>query len=256
MKHLTEEQLIDLYYSEDGPESARHLDSCAECARAYEALQSDLADMHPLEPPARPAEYGEQVWHAIASAVPTMHASSRRRWQPHGLWIGLCSAAACTLLVAAAFFAGRLWEHRQPQPLVANRPAAPVPEPRVVVVVLSDHLDRSERFLVELKHARADDTELASPLREEARSLLAANRKVRADTAQAGDPALTAALDHLNELLDAMASHPGGLNAAAIARLQDEMNSDGLLFEVRVLRSRIPRGKSAMAAHLKEGGIA
>jgi hypothetical protein len=30
------------------------------------------------------------------------------------------------------------------------------------------------------------------------------------------------------------------LNAAAIARLQNEMNTDGLLFEVRVLRSRIP----------------
>ena len=256
MRHLTEEQLIDVYYSEDGPESARHLDSCAECARAYEALQADLADLRTVEPPLRAAGYGEQVWRAIENEVPPIHAAPRKRWNRQGLWIGLCSAAACTLLVATAFYAGRLWEHRQPQHPVANRPAAPVPEQRVVVVVLSDHLDRSERFLVELKHARADDTELASPLREEARSLLAANRKVRADTAQAGDPALSAALDHLNDLLDAMANHPGGLSPAAISRLQDEMNSDGLLFEVRVLRSRIPRGKATMASHLKEGGIA
>ena len=256
MKHLTEEQLIDLYYSEEGPEVARHLDVCAACARAYEGLQGDLADLKPLEPPVRSGDYGEQVWRGIENALAPLHPVTRRPWHRQGLWIGLCSAAACSLLVAAAFYAGRVWEHRQPQHAVASRPAAPVPEQRVVVVVLSDHLDRSERFLVELKHARADDTELASPLREEARSLLAANRSARADAEQARDPALSKALDHLNELLDAMANHPGGLNAAAIARLQDEMNADGLLFEVRVLRSRIPHGKAAMVSHFKEGGIA
>jgi hypothetical protein len=105
---------------------------------------------------------------------------------------------------------------------------------------LSDHLDRSERLLVELKHAKADDTELAVPLRDEARSLLLANRKAQQDAAQAGDPALTVALDHLDRLLNTLANQPGGLNAAAIARLQDEMTHDGLLFEVRVLRARIP----------------
>jgi hypothetical protein len=47
----------------------------------------------------------------------------------------------------------------------------PFSSARVVVVVLSDHLDRSERLLVELKHADAENTALASPLRDEARSL-------------------------------------------------------------------------------------
>jgi hypothetical protein len=83
-----------------------------------------------------------------------------------------------------------------------------------------------------------------------------ANRRARADAQENGDPALTTALDHLNELLDVLANHPGGLNAAAIARLQGEMNADGLLFEVRVLRSRIPRGKTSIDSHLKAGGVA
>ena len=38
-------------------------------------------------------------------------------------------------------------------------------------------------------------------LRDEARSLLAANRKCRQEAEASGDPALTKALDHLNELL-------------------------------------------------------
>jgi hypothetical protein len=103
---------------------------------------------------------------------------------------------------------------------------------------LSDHLDRSERFLVELKHADVDSEEMISPLRDEARSLMAANRICREDAKKNGDPALSKALDRLDHVLDELANQPGGLNAAALARLQDEMKSDSLLFEVRVLRSR------------------
>jgi len=119
-----------------------------------------------------------------------------------------------------------------------------------VVVVLSDHLERSERFLVQLKHASADDEELALPLRDEARSLLAANRKCRQQAETSKDQDLSKALDHLNDVLTQLADHSGELNADTIAKLQREMNTDGLLFEVRVLRSRIPAHKQAA------GGIA
>jgi len=43
------------------------------------------------------------------------------------------------------------------------------------------------------------------------------------------------------------------LNAAVLARLQEEMNSDSLLFEVRVLRSRIPDQQPA-ANNRQNGG--
>ncbi|MGO9937820.1 MAG: hypothetical protein ACLPH3_09115 [Terracidiphilus sp.] len=268
MNHLSQEELIDLYYSEDGPEAARHLDECKECSRVYEALEADLADIKAVDPPARPETYGEHVWHSISGQLPA-YPGHRRPWfgriwfgriwsgqiwfrQP--LWIGLTAAGACALLVAAAFYAGRLWEHRNPPPTVVSHPVPPVQQ-RVVVVVLSDHLDRSERLLVQLKHANADDKELATPLSDEARSLLAANRKCRQEAEANGDPTLTDALDHLNQLLNELANQPGGLNADAIARLQAEMNQDGLLFEVRVLRSRIPNHQAAANLHLK-GGIA
>jgi len=253
MKHLNEEQLVELYYSQNGPEAARHLDGCTECARAYEALQSDLGDMKSVDPPPRSAVYGEQVWHAIAHHLPA-YADPPKPWYRQRIWLGLSAAAACTLLVATAFYAGRLWEHREPPRTVATHPAPPVP-PRVVVVLLSDHLDRSERFLIELKHANADDTELASPLRDEARSLLVANRKCRQEAEQAGDPALTKALDHLNRLLSELSNQPGGLNAAAIARLKEEMNADGLLFEVRVLRSRIPDRQASQTIRQNGGKV-
>jgi hypothetical protein len=251
MNHLNEEQLIELYYSHDGPEAARHLGECTQCARTYASLQADLADLKSIDPPPRDDSYGEHVWRAIAPRLP-VYPARPKPWFRQPLGLGLCSAAACTLLVAAAFYAGRVWEHRQAPHTVAVRPTAPAPQ-RVVVVLLSDHLDRSERLLVQLKHANADDTGLASPLRDEARSLLVANRKCRQDAEHAGDPALTHALDHLNQLLSELANQPGGLNAAAIARLQNEMNTDGLLFEVRVLRSRIPNRQPGQNRRLDGG---
>jgi hypothetical protein len=257
MNHLSQEELIELYYfSDDGPEAARHLDTCPECARTYKALLADLAEMKAVDPPARPENYGEQVWNSISDQLPTyaghLRTGFKQPWFRRPVWISLSVAVTCTLLVAAAFYGGRLWEHRNPPPPIASHPAPPAQQ-RVVVVVLSDHLDRSERLLVQLKHANADDTQLATPLRDEARSLLAANRKCRQEAKANGDPALTKALDHLNELLNGLANQPGGLNADAISKLQAEMNKDGLLFEVRVLRSRIPNRQTAV--HLK-GGIA
>ena len=182
------------------------------------------------------AGYGEQVWRSLSPTLPVYPRRSPVRLHL-GLWLSLGSAVACSLAVGA-FYVGRAWEHRQPHPTVANTPVPP--PPRVVVVLLSDHLDRSERLLVQLKHLDAEDTAMIPALREEARSLLSASRTCCQDAAGAGDPAVADALDHLNRLLTELANQPDGLNAAAIARLQHEMESDGLLFEVRVLRSRLP----------------
>ena len=258
MKHLSEEELIEQYYSKGTAGFGRHLEACAECAEAYAALQSDLDEMKFAAPPVRIPGYGAKVWQSIAPSLPAYEARKRSSLGI-GLWRGL-SYAACALLIVGAFFAGRLWEHRQPRTIAkssmppAQEHAAP-PQQRIVVVVLSDHLDRSERLLVELKHADAGSEEMVSPLRDEARSLLAANRICQQNAAKIDDPALATALDRLDHLLDGLANQPGGVNSATITRLQDEMNADGLLFQVRVLRSRIPEQQATAAARSKEGEI-
>jgi len=172
---------------------------------------------------------------------------------------GLSYAAACSLLLAGAFFAGRVWEQRkQPHSVSVNKPASqnvPPVKQRVVVVVLGDHLDRSERLLVELKHADAESTETIAPLRDEARTLLAANRTFREEAAQADDPELATALKQLGGLLGELANQPGGLSAEAVSKLQKEMKSDRLLFEVRVLRSRNPELQAHVPQQMNGGTI-
>jgi len=258
MKHLSEGELIEQYYSRGAAGFKRHLEACPECAEAYAALQTDLDEMKFTAPPVRDPAYGAKVWQAITPSLPVYEAR-KWSWMGIGQWRGL-SYAAFALLVLGAFFAGRLWEHRQPwttaksSPPQAQEHVAP-PQQRIVVVVLSDHLDRSERLLVELKHADAGSEEMVSPLRDEARSLLVANRICQQNAAKIDDPALATALDRLDHLLDGLANQPGGVNSATITRLQDEMNADGLLFQVRVLRSRIPEDQAAKAVRSKEGEI-
>jgi hypothetical protein len=235
MKHLTEEELIEHHYGEGKAEIKHHLEVCGECAEAYSALGHDLAELKAPEPPARAALYGEQVWRSLSTSLPA-YALSRRSWSRVNVWKGVRYATACTLLVAVAFVAGRHWEQRKP-PITAARNDS-VKE-HVVLVVLGDHLDRSERLLIELKHADPSSAATVSPLREEARSLLPANRRCRQSAIQIDDPALATVLDHLDLVLAELANEPGGWSASSINRLQTEMNTDNLLFEIRVLRSRV-----------------
>ncbi len=241
MKHWNEEDLIEFYYGESKSSAAigEHLRGCEECSERYTALSSDLFAIQPPATPFRDADYGAETWEKIRGSVtayPTAR-KSRFGWPRLQPWFGFAMAAACLLIIAVSFFAGRRWEHHSVSMDTATaKNGADQGRQRVVLVVLGEHLDRSERLLVELKHAQPSRE---APLRDEARDLLSANRLYREDVRQAGEPALTAALDHLERVLTEVANEPAGLSQARLDELQKEMNTDGLLFEVRVLRSRV-----------------
>jgi CTP:molybdopterin cytidylyltransferase MocA len=141
----------------------------------------------------------------------------------------------CAALVAAAFVGGRYWERHTKTNVAGN--AAPQAQQRVVLVVLTDHLDRTERLLVSLEHADSSDRAANAQLQSEARELLASNRLYRATASNAGDPALAGALDKLQGVLAELANDPN-LTAEDLQRLRNEMNREGILFEIRVLRER------------------
>jgi hypothetical protein len=239
MNHLSEEQLIEHYYGES-PQPARinhHLHDCSRCAETYAALRSDLAAIEPITPPTRDAQYGEHVWQSIRNFVPVYESKPKQTlWSRLGNLKVLTSATACAVLIAVAFFAGRQWENHQHSPQIQSA-ANNQPRQPIVLVVLGDHLDRSERLLVELKHANS--AEAAAPVKAEAQDLLSANRLYRESAAKSGDPALAAALDRLERVLVEIANEPDNASPARLAELQKELNTDGILFEVRVLRSRV-----------------
>jgi hypothetical protein len=238
MNHLTEEQLIEHYY-EESPQPSRiadHLRECNGCAEIYAKLRSDLDAIEPITAPARDAAHGEQVWQSIRNFVPIYRQKQQRLSQRFSYLKGLRFATACILLIAVAFLAGRQWENYQRPPQIQTAANNPTRQP-IVLVVLGDHLGRSERFLVALRHG--DSGESTALVKAEAQDLLSANRLYRESATKSGDPAFAAALDLLERVLVEVANEPDDASPARLAELQKELNTDGLLFEVRVLRSHV-----------------
>jgi len=102
MKHLTEEDLILLYYGEPGvPYQYRmHLAECRECRSAAESLAATLEVCNEWTVPEPGAEFERRVW---ARVGPQISVRREARWFP--VW---AAAAVMAALIVIAFIAGEL----------------------------------------------------------------------------------------------------------------------------------------------------
>jgi len=251
MRHITEEEWIEYYYGESTHRQfvQEHLAECAECAATGRELARDLAELSiNKEVPARTDSYGENVWETLKPSL-RPHAQEKlasrvwrwpRQWSPR-LTAGIaCAALTLAAITVVAFYSGRWWEHRQ-QPQVAATGNEKSSQ-RVILYVVGDHLDRSQRLLNELNNP--DQAAADHRLQSTARELLTENRLYRQSSEHVGngsaaDSSLDTVLDDLEPVLVELANQPEDLNRAAIIRLQKELHTSGLLFEIRVLRSKV-----------------
>jgi hypothetical protein len=240
MNHLSEDELIELYFGEGASSANTHLQACHECSAQYAEFKQSLEAIRQAALPQRSVEYGERVWEALR---PQLIPYQKRTggWRGWAQWKVAALAVVGGMVLAAAFFGGGYWERITSKKATAT--VNPQAAQRVVLVVLTDHLDRTERLLVELKHADAQDEAEDAQLQSEARELLASNRLYRATAGNAGDSALAGALDRLEGVLAEIANDPN-LTAADLRRVRKEMNTEGILFEIRVLLARSPDRES------------
>jgi hypothetical protein len=252
MKHLTEEEMIGHFYSEDlcQAEVEIHLQTCKQCAQVYEEFSQLLRSVPAPALPLRGSEYGAQVWQSIQGSLQPYRPMRKGHifYRPQFAY-----AAACLLFLAGAFWAGRFWERAHSNPLVPSSELQT--KERVVLFVLDNHFDRSERLLVQLNHAGGERDYADLPLQTEAQQLLSDNQLYRQSAVQANDPLLNAALDHLERVLLEVANSGNELTRRDIASIQQEMNTQGLLFQIRVLRARISEQKTDVHAMRKGANI-
>ena len=236
MKHLDDSELIDVYYGEGTEASDAHLKACRECSASFAKYKQSLDAIQPTAVPQRSADYGERVWQTLRPQL-VPYQKKRKNWFDWTQWRAAALAVGCAMLLAVVFLGGRYWERITTKKAIAT--ANPQATQRVVVVVLTDHLDQTERLLVQLKHADLSDRTESAQLQSEAQELLASNRLYRTSASNNGDPALAGALDRLEGVLAEVANNPD-LTAADLERVQKEMNTEGILFEIRVLLTRSP----------------
>jgi hypothetical protein len=246
MQHLTEEQLVAHYYHDGDVVTAEaHLATCEECRAQLDTLRNVLALIDQLPIPEKNAAYGEEVWTRLRWKL----GSERRRSR---VW-GTISAIAAAL--ALAFIGGMWWHARTQQTSPATVVARSTPSPaaaaqtassssavsrdRLLLVVVSDHLDSSERMLLELSNADAKHPLDVTSESRRAGELVASNRIYRQTAARRGETRIASLLSDLEPVLLEL-SHAGStLSPDEIASLQRRIDSKGLLFKVRVVSAQV-----------------
>lgn len=227
MNHFSEEELLGGYYGDT--QLDKHLAECPECRARFAALKEVLDITRDYPVPARSNTYGSEVWARLAPQLPAL--KQRRTWFLSFRWV-MAPALASLLLVA--FFAGRMMERQRSE--VAGVAEAGISEKsreRVLLLSLSDHLERAQIVLTEIENATPGRDEFSTE-RDRAHELLGANRLLRQTATRLGDLTDAALLDELERLLMDVANSPPTISAAKLEHLQRRIGHEGLLFRVRI----------------------
>ncbi len=265
MKHPNDEQLIALYYGEAESADAiqGHLRGCAPCRENFESLQRTLAAFKNAPVPERGANYGAQVWYAIAQRL---DAPTKMHEGPRSPWFGfrrLAAAGALTAAIVAAFFAGRYW----PRPAVQTATTNPAQiRQGVLLVAVSDHLDHAQMVLMELVNADGGGADgSGSPQRktpttvniatEQARAqqLLVSNRLYEQTAQQTGDAEIENILSALEPVLLEIAHSPDEISSQQFQQIQQRIQDAGILFKVRVVSSDVHDEERSLARKSGQG---
>jgi hypothetical protein len=242
MRHLADDELV-LYHYHDGDDietAERHLASCPECRSRLVAIEEVLQLVVAPPIPERGPAYGSEVWNRIRAELPDLTAR-QQSWltMPRWAWAGVVA-----VLLVVVFLMGR-YSSKQPSSnnvatslgSTAASPAQQVRE-RVLLLAVGDHLDRSQMLLMELTHATGPG-EIDISTEQRAIELADANRLYRATAQQVGDAGIATLLDELERVLLQVGHQPDRLTARDLKRIQDNIQSQGILFKVRVVRANV-----------------
>jgi hypothetical protein len=242
MNHVTEEQLILHYYGEAADEGVcdalgieRHLEECVDCRALYGSLQRVLNIVDSMPVPERPADYGAQVWERIRHRIP-----ARRpvlAWLPVP-WRWATAGVAFAGLLVAAFVAGRSYPGARPSgPRLASNPDQT--SERVLRAAVGDYLERSQMVLVELTNADQKPVIDISAEQQRADDLVTETRLYRQTAARTGDTRIAGLLDELERVLVDIRNSPSQVTPAELEGFRQRLESEGILFKIRVLGSNV-----------------
>lgn len=243
--HVTDDELILRYYGELDADAATivdsHLRTCEACSASFTRLQRVLAAVETA--PAIPVADGFErtVWARLQPELGTRRPGGPRGWMGSILTTPgrLAWVAAAAVLVAAAFFAGRVSHRVTPPEIAATAPAPLALRERVLLADLGTHLDRSQMMLIELVSAEtAADLDIPAE-RQRAERLAADNRLYRQTALASGNRSLAAVLDDLEQVLVDVAASGDAPSAADLVEVRERIEKKGLLFKVRVLTSEV-----------------
>jgi hypothetical protein len=241
MTHCTEDDLILHYYGEEPRRSAirTHLARCPECSAAYSSIADTLQFVVEPEVPERDDSYSLEVWSRIRARLPERPDPWWRSsfgWAFR--WEAITVMATMATVVVAALMAGRVWPRAAPEGAAAPSSIDAAAGARVRLAAIGDHLERSERVLLDLVNAGGDRVNL-SDQQTWAAELIDSNRLYRYTATQAEDPFVAGVLDDLERSLLDIVHGPSAPTPAELDAVRTRLDAATVLFKVRVLADEL-----------------
>jgi hypothetical protein len=230
-KRSDEELILHIYGEHEAPEEIeRELLADAELSRRDQALRRELRALDYLEAPEPRPGLEARMWARVAPSL----ARRRLLTVPTG-WLGWAALSTAVLVIAfSGFMAGRVLHETPDERAVAENLKAlpPAARDRVLQAALADHLDSSQRLLLEVANGATSLDEGRSG----AETLLSANRLYRRAAENAGQRRIAAVLAEIEPFLTQLADAPASFD---LRRSRERIESDDLLFKVRITRSNL-----------------
>jgi len=256
-QHISDEDLLLDYYGEITPEQRAvmraHLESCAECRALDRELRAVLAlvDSEPM--PEVPPGFEREMW---ARLEPVVSGSSRTSvvsgfsrtnevhlkadtTKPDTTWSfefpRWALAASVAALAVGSFALGRIWDTPTTSPQqVANSDARELSE-RMLRSEVEEHLERSQRVLVELANTDDSAPVLLASDRERAADLVAAGRLYRRSAEEMGDADTRDLIEDVERVLVEIANGPDVESSNDLSQVRARIVDQDLIFRLRVI---------------------
>lgn len=219
-----EQELIAFHLGEPCDEKAIH--ARLQIDDAYAALSESIQrTLRVFSAEPIPSPDTQAAWKHLRNSLPILEPAKKTSFW--GRFAFIPASVIAVLLLVAAFFVPRLLrKHAEPDEAGVIHLRQPVENAGAQGI--SEHLDRAERWLTVVNHA-------TSPLDEQTQAegerLLTSNAVYLREARSRGDLPDAFALERLGRVLTS-AHNP----EEAGMQLRVEMNTDGLLFDLRILR--------------------
>ncbi len=252
-QHLSQEEFILSYYGEPELGAARreHLAQCETCIAELAGLAAVLDRVTPVDVPEPGDDYEARTWDRLQWKLRGEKKRARFTW---------VKSAAIAATVLIAFLAGVLWKSpsrrvvessRVATGTTATNPATPLVDSttrrpddsntRILLVVVGEHFDDSERVLVELANLTPKGNTDITTERDRAEELLASNRLYRRTALDRGEGDVATLLDELEPVLLQIAHSPAQVSEQELRAMQKRVEAKGLVFKLRVVRADVHR---------------
>jgi hypothetical protein len=255
-RHLSDEDLLLGYYGEatgeQRAEMRAHLERCARCQALERELRAVLALVDTEPVPEAPPGFERDMWARLEPVVSGFSRTSelqsnadvrlkpdttyRTFWRfEFPRWALAASAAA---LAVVSFSLGRVWAPSSAPAPESEAESRTVSE-RLLRSEVEEHLERSQRVLVEL--ANTDDSApvmLASD-RERAADLVAAGRLYRRSIEEIGDVETGDLLEAVERVLVEIANGPDVESSNDLSGVRARISDQDLIFRLRLMTAEM-----------------